>query len=99
MTLDPDLVGKALSSKVAEKAYEDGLSNPLREVSKFVTDCIKTARLALFPVQITAALQDRLENRLKTTIEQVPAESRIIPPSSILVPIINHLSYIEDGAF
>lgn len=96
MTIDPDLMVKALDSKVVEKAYDDGLATPLKETSKLVTYCIKTAQLLCFPLQIAAAYQGRLEKRLKAAVEQVPEENRVAPPSSILLPIINHLNYIED---
>lgn len=96
MTIEPDLMLKALGSKVVEKIYDDGLSTPLKETSKLITYFIKTVQLFCFPLQMTAALQDRLEKRLKVAVEQVPEANRIAPPSSILLPIISHLSYIED---
>ncbi len=99
MTHDPNAIAKALNSDVVKKAYVDGVSVPLKEFSKFATDIIKTVRLAFFPLQLTAACQDKLEKRLKSSIEQVEEENRIAPPQSILVPLVSHLSYIEDGNF
>jgi abortive infection alpha-like protein len=97
MTIDPIVIAKALDTRVAEKAYDDGISTPLKEVSGFVTDVFKTIRLVLFPVQLAAFCQDKFKEILTASAEKVSPENRILPPSSILVPILNHLSYIEDG--
>lgn len=37
MTLDTDLMVKTLNTKIAEKAYDDTLSIPLKETSELVT--------------------------------------------------------------
>lgn len=95
--LDQDLILKALDSKTAAEFYNDGLSTPIKETSKLVTYFIKTAQLLCLPLQYAACLQERLERRLQSSVEQVPEENRIIPPNSIGIPIINHLSYLEDG--
>jgi hypothetical protein len=97
MTLDTDLLVKTFNTKVAEKAYDDSLSIPLKETSELVTYFIKTAQLFCFPFQIAAAYQDRLKKRLQAVVEQVSPENRIDPPSSIMVPVVSHLNYIEDS--
>lgn len=97
MMNDPNLTEKILNSKVVEKAYDDGLSTPVKETSKIITYLIKTVQLICLPLQLTAAYQERLEKRLKNTIEKVSEENRVIPPDSISVPVINYLSYVEDG--
>ncbi len=100
MNLDPDTLKTAeeiLNSKMMEKSYDDLLSTPLKETSKMLTYFIKTLQLLCFSLQCTAAVQERLEEKLRPAIDQVPEENRIAPPSSIAVPIMQHLSYIEDG--
>lgn len=49
-------IGEALNSKVVEKAYDDAGSKPAKQVGELAEDVVKTARLALFPFQIAAAI-------------------------------------------
>lgn len=97
MIIDKETIKALLNSKVIEKIYHDSLSMPLKEVSKIVTWIIKTAQLPFYPFQLAASYQERLEHRLKNSVEQVDEENMIAPPASILIPIINQLSYLEDG--
>ncbi|HEY8037673.1 MAG TPA: hypothetical protein VIF37_19010 [Methylobacter sp.] len=46
--------------EVAKAIYSDIVSSTLQEIGKIGVDAVKTFRLALFPLQISAALQDRL---------------------------------------
>jgi hypothetical protein len=51
---------KAVPAEVAKEAYGDAASGILKQVGKLGEDCLKTFRLALFPLQYAAAYQDRL---------------------------------------
>ena len=44
-----------------KQVYDDGLSAPTRQIGQALTDIAKTVRLALFPFQVLAAVQDRAE--------------------------------------
>ena len=88
MSSDLETIEKILNSKLIEKAYNDLCSTPLQETSKLITYFVKTLQLACVPFQYTAAWQERLEKRLKISIEKVPEENRIKPPDSLSVPII-----------
>ena len=59
MALIPDGIEKLLPTKILERAYEDVLSKPAKEIGRFAQDLAKTGRLLLAPIQLTAAFQDR----------------------------------------
>lgn len=82
--------------KVIEEAYSDGVSDTLKEVSKIGVDAVKTIRLALFPLQFTAAAQDRLAGYLTKSIKAVPEENRIAPRESLVLPVSEKLRYSEE---
>lgn len=85
-----------LGQETIKKIYEDGLSNPTKEVGKTATDLVKVARLFTAPIQLLAAYQDRLEKYLNQVREAVPEERQIESPASIAGPVLEKLKYIED---
>jgi len=93
-------IGEALDSKVAEKAYDDAASKPAKQIGKLLEDVFKTVRLLSFPLQMTAAIQDQLENKLKNTSERVvnkvPLQRRIDSQLQIVGPIYEHIKYMDD---
>ena len=91
MSIDPNTIIQVLNSPIGEKVYKDLLSLPLTEVSELITDMVKFIHL---PVQHGLNL---LRNRLQVSIEKVRKEDRVRPLLSISVPIIEKLSYIEEG--
>lgn len=90
-------IGEALNSKVADKAYDDAVSKPAKQVGKFAEDVFKTARLLAFPVQITAAIQDKLEKTLERVKNKVPEERLIEPQLQIVGPIYENIKYLNDN--
>lgn len=88
----PDSVGK-----VAGEVYSDTASNTLQEASKIGVDAVKTIRLALAPLQLTAALQDRLARYIDKAIRQVPEENRTQPIESIFLPTAEKLKFQEES--
>ena len=68
------------------------------ETGSILTDFIETIRLALAPLQFTAALQDRYVRFLDKAVRQVPEERRILPAPQIVGPILEAIKYEpEDG--
>lgn len=91
-----DITGIVASSgKVVEEVYSDAVSASMREASKIGVDAVKTIRLALFPLQFTAALQDRLASYINKAIEQVPEDRRVTPMESLVLPIADKLKHQE----
>lgn len=85
------------SGKVVEQVYSDAVSDSMKEISKIGVDAVKTFRLALFPLQFTSAIQDRLANYIKKAVEQVPVERRVEPVESLVLPIAEKLRFQEEG--
>ncbi|MBK5961291.1 hypothetical protein CCR97_24240 [Rhodoplanes elegans] len=96
----PDLeqLGKLIPKETIGKVYDDMLSGPAKEVGKLGTDAVKTARLLLAPLQLAAALQDRLEPMVKRIGERVPADRRIEPPAEVVGPALERMRYIDESS-
>lgn len=67
------------------------------EIDKFGADIVKTARLILAPLQLTALLQDRLARHIERAIERVPKDQLIAPTQSIALSIADKLRFQEDN--
>lgn len=91
-------IGEALKSKIVEKAYDDAGSKPAKQVGELAEDVVKSARLVLFPFQIAAAIQDRLDRTLKRVADNVPIERQINPQLQIVGPIYEHIKYMDDNS-
>ncbi|MFM0077183.1 Abi-alpha family protein [Paraburkholderia sediminicola] len=87
---------KAIPPEVAKAAYDDTVSGALKETGKIGQDLVKTLRLVLFPLQYTAALQDRLSKHLRKSIDRVPEDRRIAPIESLALPIAEQLRFHDE---
>jgi hypothetical protein len=76
-----------------KEVYEDGLSPAVQETGSALTDFVKTIRLALAPLQFTAALQDRYVRFLDRSVRHIPEERRILPAAQIVGPILEAIKY------
>jgi hypothetical protein len=97
--VDPtNAIAKELAKQIPlKKIYKDGLAPATQETGKLLADVVKTIRLALAPLQIGAALQDRLERFITESIRRVPEERRITPPPQILGPTVEAIKYEPEG--
>ncbi len=96
-----DIIGiaEALNSKIAEKTYDDAISKAAKQFAEFGEDFFKAARFVLFPIQLFAAMQDRLEKTLERVCNEVPSERRITPPPlQIIGPIFENIKYMDDNS-
>src|ERR1700748_233059 len=96
--MDANEIVKAIPAELVKEVYSDAVADTLKEVSKIGVDFVKMVRLALFPVQYGAMLQDRLARHLQRSIEKVPAARRVAPVESIALQIADKLRYQEDGS-
>ena len=96
MPIPPDVLGKIIE-KIPEKLYEDMLSDSAKEASKIGVDLVKTTRLFLAPLQITAAFQDRLESLIKRVAARVPEDRYIEAPAELVGPAIEKMKYIDES--
>lgn len=88
-----------LGADTVKKVYEDGLSLPVQESGKAITDLVKALRLFTAPIQFLAAYQDRLTKYLDRVREGVPEERQMEAPPSISGPIIERLKYLEEDNY
>ncbi|MDE5457641.1 DUF4393 domain-containing protein [Bradyrhizobium sp. CSA112] len=73
------------------------MSPPARPTGQILEDLVKTIQLALAPIQLLGALQDRLRHFIDRSIRAVPEEHRVSPPPQILGPIIEAIRYEPEG--
>jgi hypothetical protein len=98
---DPDqlaALAKAVPPEVMRDTYRDLASPPLRQFGRFGEDFVKAVRLALFPIQLAAAFQDRVEAWLDKAIRQVPEERLIAPMQSIFLPVAERLRFESEDS-
>jgi hypothetical protein len=83
-----------LAKQLPVKAiYRDAVKPAARQVGQIAQDIIKTIQLALAPLQVAGAYQDRLRAFLDRAVRQVPEDRRISPPPQILGPIVEGIRY------
>jgi hypothetical protein len=88
----------AVATEVAKQLpVRDALEAPARQTGQLLQDIVKTIQLALAPVQLLGALQDRLRAFIDRSVRAVPEERRISPAPQILGPIIEGIRYEPDG--
>lgn len=91
-------ITREIISPVIKEAYSDAVAPAMREFGKIGEDAVKVARLALFPIQYGALLQDRLARYLAKALEKVPEERRIAPRDAVMLPVAEKLrNEDEDG--
>lgn len=93
-----EALGKLVPKETIGKVYDDALSGPAKQVGKFGTDALKTARLLLAPLQIMASYQDRLERLCERISKRVPEERRVEAPPEIVGPALDRLKYTLDNS-
>lgn len=95
--MDPNEIATLAKAapEVVREAYGDLASGALKEAGKLAEQIVKTVRLVLFPVQIAAAVQDRLVGYIDRAIRQVPEPHLIVPRESIVLPLAEKLRFQE----
>ena len=90
-------IANVLDSKTAQKIYDDGLSTPVKESGKMLTDGVKALRLLGAPFQLAAGCQDRLERWIDRVVREIPEERLQPVPARLAGPVIQELQYLDDG--
>ena len=93
----------AIATEVAKQipvkeVYQDALQPGVKQTGNLIEDIAKTLHLALAPIQLTAALQDRYRRFLDEAVRRVPLDRRINPPAQILGPVIEGIRYEPSGS-
>jgi hypothetical protein len=68
-----------------------------RQAGRLGEDIVKTIRLALFPLQFTAAAQDRFQRFIHKAVDRVPSDKRIAPPPQIIGPVLEGVRYEQEA--
>jgi hypothetical protein len=99
MPSDPmeTIVNEIVSHLPVTRIYNDVGSGAVNQLGEVLTDIVKTLRLALAPLQFTAAFQDRLVRFIDRSVRRVPNTQRISPPTQMLGPIIEGVRYEPEG--
>jgi hypothetical protein len=71
--------------------YSDSVAGALKQFGKIGEDAASTIRLALFPLQFTAALQDRLAFFIDQSVRKDPEHRLVAPPQSPALEICERL--------
>jgi Abortive infection alpha len=89
-------IGKLAESEVVRKAYGDLIASPATEIGKLSGDAIRTLRLLTAPIQLLAALQERLDKWLNRIREAVPEARQIEAAPEIAGPVLLNLRFISE---
>jgi hypothetical protein len=88
-------LGNLVPKELLNKVYDDAVSPSAKQIGRLGEDVIKTARLLLSPLQVTAAVGDRLEAMIERIAKRVPEDRRIAPQAEIVGPVIEHMRFIN----
>lgn len=77
--------------------YEDAAQPAARQAGAISGDLMKVLHLALAPVQLAAALQDRFRAFIDQSVRKVPEERRIQPAPQIAGPVLEGIRYEPAG--
>lgn len=97
MTSETDLAVAVATELAKQLPVKEALEPPARQTGEILQDIVKTVQLALAPIQLAGALQDRLRHFLDNSVRRVPEEMRITPPPQVLGPIIEAIRYEPEG--
>jgi hypothetical protein len=97
MTTSEEFAKELAKQLPVEAMYKDAVSPAAKQFGQLAEDLLKVLQLALAPVQMAAALQDRYRRFLDTSIRRIPPERRIAPPPQILGPVIEGVRYEPEG--
>ncbi|WP_161500058.1 DUF4393 domain-containing protein [Bradyrhizobium sp. AC87j1] len=97
MTTETDLTVAVATEIAKQLPVKEALAPPARQTGEVLQDIVKTVQLALAPIQLAGALQDRLRHFLDNSVRRVPEAHRITPPPQVLGPIIEAIRYEPEG--
>ena len=93
----PDFAVELSKLLPVKDIYEDVAKPAARQVGAIGGDLMKTLHLALAPIQLTAALQDRYRNFIDRSVRKVPEDRRVQPAPQIAGPVLEGIRYELEG--
>jgi hypothetical protein len=89
---------KELAKQLPVKAiYEDAAAPAAKQTGQLLQDLVKALQLALAPVQLLGAIQDRYRRFLDAAVRRVPEANRISPSPQIIGPVLEGVRYEPEG--
>lgn len=88
-----DFIDKIVKKLPVKQVYDEAVSPAAKQVGALGEDLGKTLRLALAPIQLGAALQDRFSHFIDKSVRNVPKDRRIAPPPQIIGPVLEGIRY------
>jgi hypothetical protein len=85
---------KELARQLPVKAiYQDAAAPAAMQTGQLLEDLVKVLQLALAPVQLFGAIQDRYRKFLDTAVRRVPEANRVSPAPQIVGPVLEGIRY------
>jgi hypothetical protein len=85
---------KELARQLPVKSiYKDAAAPAARQTGQLLEDLVKVLQLALAPVQLLGAIQDRYRKFLDTAVRRIPEANRISPAPQIIGPVLEGIRY------
>jgi hypothetical protein len=97
LAIDDEFAKEIAKQFPVKAAYEDAVQPAARQTGKLAEELIKAIRLALFPIQLLAAAQDRFRKFVRTAVDRVPTDKRISLSPEIVGPILEGVRYERQG--
>jgi hypothetical protein len=89
---------KELAKQLPVRAiYEDAAAPATKQAGQLFQDIVKALQLALAPVQLLGAIQDRYRKFLDAAVRRVPEANRISPAPQIIGPVLEGVRYEPEG--
>lgn len=80
-----------------KEAYTDLAQPAAKQSGQLAEDLVKALQLALAPVQLLGALQDRFRRFVDRSVRRVPEDKRVSPAPQIAGPILESIRYESEG--
>jgi Abortive infection alpha len=80
-----------------KEAYKDAIQPAAKQTGELGEELVKALRLALFPIQLAAGLQDRFRRFVRDSVARVPLERQVSPVPQIAGPVLEGVRYEPEG--
>jgi abortive infection alpha-like protein len=93
MAVEEEFAKQLVNSLPIKAIYRDAAAPAAKQTGQLFEDLLKVLQLALAPVQMLGAIQDRYRNFLDTAVRRVPEANRISPAPQIIGPVLEGVRY------
>src|SRR5260370_11638246 len=97
MSADEEFAKEVARQLPVKAIYEDAAAPAAKQAGQLFEDLLKALQLALAPVQLLGALQDRFRSFIDTAVRRVPEADRISPAPQIIGPVLEGIRYEPEG--